>query len=331
MTREKFSIETFSELRFSLESFTDDLPRHDALEETTSIFPENNSTKKSMRNLTISSIHIRWDHREVPIPAFIALLRYRFGRVAYNLPFVMTTTNTRKEFAMQVYANDQIGYAPLTNARAYGARARTSNQSMNIPFNVSEGFSTGGKINRQYLPSQTLKVDETEQGRPSGGEGNTMADSNINRWPSSDGDVNTMIDPNINISPSGGGGTTMADSNINRWPSSDGDVNTMIDPNINISPSGGDGNTMADPYIQTLPNTPPTESQLSGANKDYGLLTGYDAVSKGLGQAYGFVLNYTPSASPSFIHSQAKALSSKNYMSTTTDVRLKLADHYVVC
>jgi len=140
-----------------------------------------------------------------------------------------------------------------------------------------------------------------------------------------------MIDPNINISPSGGDGNTMADSNINRWPTSGGDGNTMIDPNINISPSGGEGNTMADPYIQILPNAPPTESQPSGANKNYGLLTGYDAVSKGLGQAYGLVLNYTPSASPSFIHSQAKALSLQNYMNTTTAVRLTLADHDVVC
>ena len=55
---------------------------------------------------------------------------------------------------MQVSANDQIGRISPTHARAYGARVRTSNRSMNTPFDVSEGSGTVGKINRQYLPTE---------------------------------------------------------------------------------------------------------------------------------------------------------------------------------
>ena len=84
---------------------------------------------------------------------------------------------------MQVSANDQIGHTPPTHARAYGARARTSNQSMNIPFDVSESSGTEGKINRQDLPIPASKVGGAEYGSPSGGDGNTMANTNINRWP----------------------------------------------------------------------------------------------------------------------------------------------------
>lgn len=67
---------------------------------------------------------------------------------------------------MQVSAIDQIGHTPPTHARAYGARARTSNQSMNIPSDVSESSSTEGKSNRQDLPIEAHKVDGVEHGRP---------------------------------------------------------------------------------------------------------------------------------------------------------------------
>jgi hypothetical protein len=68
---------------------------------------------------------------------------------------------------MQVSANNQIGYIPPSHARAYGARARTSKQSMNILFDVSEGSGAGGKITRQDLPIQTYKIVASGQGGPS--------------------------------------------------------------------------------------------------------------------------------------------------------------------
>ncbi len=55
---------------------------------------------------------------------------------------------------MQVSANDQIGRIPPARAGADGARARASNRSVKIPFDVSEGSGTVGKINRQYLPTE---------------------------------------------------------------------------------------------------------------------------------------------------------------------------------
>jgi hypothetical protein len=102
-------------------------------------------------------------------------------------------------------------------------------------------------------------------------------------------------------------------------------------PEGTIAPKGSDENTTIDPNILTLPNMLSTASQPSGVDKDYGLLTGENTVSWGLDQTYGLVSNYTPSASPSFIPSQAKAPSSQNYMNTTTTILLKLADHDVIC
>ena len=67
---------------------------------------------------------------------------------------------------MQVSAIDQIGHTPPTHARAYGERARTSNQSMNIPSDVSESSGKEGKSNRQDLPIKAHKVDGAEHGRP---------------------------------------------------------------------------------------------------------------------------------------------------------------------
>ena len=67
---------------------------------------------------------------------------------------------------MQVSAIDQIGHILPTQAKAYGARARTSNQSMNIPSDVSESSGTEGKSSRQDLPVEARKVDGVAQGRP---------------------------------------------------------------------------------------------------------------------------------------------------------------------
>lgn len=67
---------------------------------------------------------------------------------------------------MQVSAIDQIGRTLPAHTRACGALARTSNQSMNIPSDVSESSSTEGKSNRQDLPIQAHRVDGTDHGRP---------------------------------------------------------------------------------------------------------------------------------------------------------------------
>jgi len=66
---------------------------------------------------------------------------------------------------MQVSASDQIGHTPPTHARAYGVRAKTSNQLMNIPSDFSESSSKEGKSNRQDLPIEAHKVDGVEHGR----------------------------------------------------------------------------------------------------------------------------------------------------------------------
>ena len=88
---------------------------------------------------------------------------------------------------MQVLANDQIGYTPPTRARTYRTRARTGNQSMNVPTNVSESSGAGGKINRQNLPIQTLKTDEAGQGGSSSGAGSYGGVEDIyNRYASMD-------------------------------------------------------------------------------------------------------------------------------------------------
>jgi len=67
---------------------------------------------------------------------------------------------------MKVSAIDQIGHTLPTHARAYGARARMSNQPINIPSDVSESSSTEGKNKRQDLPVEARKVDGEEHGRP---------------------------------------------------------------------------------------------------------------------------------------------------------------------
>jgi hypothetical protein len=113
--------------------------------------------------------------------------------------------------------------------------------------------------------------------------------------------------------------------------SGDGNTITLGLEYCNTWPSGGYADTMIDPNIQTWPNMPPTALQPSGVDKDYGWLMGENTVSWGLDQTYGLVSNYTPSASPSFIPSQAKAPSSQNYMNTTAAVLIKLADHDVIC
>jgi hypothetical protein len=83
----------------------------------------------------------------------------------------MATSKTRKEVTMQVLANDQIGYTPQTCARADRAGAKTSNKSMHMPFTASVNSGAGGKINRQDLPNQALKIDEMGQGASSSGAG----------------------------------------------------------------------------------------------------------------------------------------------------------------
>jgi hypothetical protein len=50
---------------------------------------------------------------------------------------------------------------------------------------------------------------------------------------------------------------------------------------------------------------------------NYGLLSGEDAVSRGLGQAAGLMDNYTSAAYPSFVPSQTTAPSQQNYMNYT--------------
>ena len=76
---------------------------------------------------------------------------------------------------MQVLANDQTGHTLLTRVRAYLTRARTSKQSMNMPFNVSVRSNAGGKINRQDLPIQTLKTDEAGRGGSPAAPGHMVA------------------------------------------------------------------------------------------------------------------------------------------------------------
>jgi hypothetical protein len=376
---------------------------------------------------------------------------------------------------MQVLSNDQIGHTLQTRARAHSTRVRTSNQSMNIAFDVPEGSGTVGKSNRQDLPIQVHKADREQQGRrpsgydgspmvlgpeyqnarPSGGDENTiptpgnweaaqadfdsyfrntdpgtvtpfaggtltMGNDGYARYSGPNGSTSTFNanDPLRDIAignqdirnawgqkyglgimgptgayympfgetvpadstpaiivpaNTGGTGITVADSYqgpgtgtgsgmspavVNKpltspdegyidasgtagpgpieYPTSvGGDGNTIAtsgDPHINRWPSDGSyGNTMTDPYIQTWSNMSPTAAQPSEANKDYGLLTGEDAVSRGLGKAYGLMSKYTPSAYPFDIPSQAKAPSSQNYMNATTDVRIKLTDQDVVC
>lgn len=67
---------------------------------------------------------------------------------------------------MRVSNTDQIVQALPAHANAYGARAKTSEQQINIPADVPEGPGTDGKSNRQDLPVESHKDDGSEHGRP---------------------------------------------------------------------------------------------------------------------------------------------------------------------
>lgn len=61
---------------------------------------------------------------------------------------------------MQVSAIDQIVHSLPIHARAYGARAKTSNESMNIMPDVSECSGTEDKSTQQNLPIEDCKDDQ---------------------------------------------------------------------------------------------------------------------------------------------------------------------------
>jgi hypothetical protein len=67
---------------------------------------------------------------------------------------------------MKVSTTDQIGQALPAQTRAYGARAKASDQQMNIPGDVPERPGTDGKNNRQDLPVESQKDNGSEHRRP---------------------------------------------------------------------------------------------------------------------------------------------------------------------
>ncbi|MCX5831258.1 MAG: hypothetical protein NT140_05125 [Deltaproteobacteria bacterium] len=67
---------------------------------------------------------------------------------------------------MQVSTIDQIGNTLPSHAKASGARARASNQFMNVPSSVFDSDSKEGNSSRQDFPIETHKIDGAERGRP---------------------------------------------------------------------------------------------------------------------------------------------------------------------
>ena len=67
---------------------------------------------------------------------------------------------------MRASTTDQIGHALPTHAKAYGARAKASDQQMNNSTVVPESPGIDGKSNRQNLPVEANTADGSGHGRP---------------------------------------------------------------------------------------------------------------------------------------------------------------------